>query len=49
MKRLLALATACSLAMLCAACAQSGYLPPPSSGSGISMYGTIDEGVVVRH
>jgi hypothetical protein len=47
MKRLLALAAACSLVLLCAACAQGG--PAPSSGaSGITMYGTIDEGITVR-
>lgn len=45
MKRLLAFAAICSLALLCAACVQGG--PAPSSdASGITMYGTIDEGIV---
>jgi opacity protein-like surface antigen len=44
----MALAAACSLALLCAACAGTG--PAPSSdANGITMYGTIDEGIVVRH
>ena len=48
MKRLLAFAAACSLALICVACAGTG--PAPSSdASGITMYGTIDEGIVVRH
>lgn len=42
MKRILALA---ALTVLCAACAQGG--PPPGGGS-ISMYGTVDEGVMVH-
>lgn len=48
MKRLLAFAILGSLALLCAACAQSGYVPSSSDANGISMYGTIDEGVTVR-
>ncbi|MEX3963350.1 hypothetical protein AB4Y42_14200 [Paraburkholderia sp. EG286B] len=45
MKRFLALFAAAALAALCAACA-GGSAPPPSSGaSGITMYGTIDEGI----
>lgn len=44
MKRFLGLFIAAALASFCAACAQGG--PAPSSGaSGITMYGTIDEGV----
>ncbi|WP_169740121.1 hypothetical protein [Paraburkholderia acidipaludis] len=47
MKRFLALAAACSLALLCAACAQGG--PAPSNDvSGVTMYGTLDEGIVIR-
>ncbi|WP_321886685.1 hypothetical protein [Paraburkholderia bannensis] len=41
MKRILALA---ALTLLCAACA-GGTPPLGSSSSGITMYGTIDEGV----
>ncbi|WP_321843165.1 hypothetical protein [Paraburkholderia bannensis] len=41
MKRILALA---ALTLLCAACA-GGTPPSGSSSSGITMYGTIDEGV----
>lgn len=48
MKRLLALAAVCSLALLCAACAQSGHVPS-SDANGIEMYGTIDEGIAIRH
>ncbi|WP_322046225.1 hypothetical protein [Paraburkholderia sp. J67] len=40
MKRILALA---AVALLCAACA--GGTPPSSSSSGITMYGTLDEGI----
>jgi len=51
MKRLraiLLLAAACSIALLCAACAEGGA-GSPGSGS-ITMYGTLDEGVTfVRH
>jgi hypothetical protein len=42
MKRILALA---ALAALCAACAQGGS---PAGGGSISMYGTLDEGIVVH-
>jgi hypothetical protein len=48
MKRLLALVAVCSLALLGAACAQGGSVPSSGAGS-ISMYGTLDEGIVVRH
>jgi opacity protein-like surface antigen len=48
MKRLLALAAVCSLALLCAACAQSGHVPS-SDANGIEMYGTVDEGIAIRH
>ncbi|HKU00783.1 MAG TPA: hypothetical protein VJS30_30255 [Paraburkholderia sp.] len=44
MKRILVLA---ALALLCAACAQGGGAPS-SSASGITMYGTIDEGITVH-
>ncbi|MEM5311865.1 hypothetical protein [Paraburkholderia sp. JHI869] len=44
MKRFLALFAAAALAALCAACAD-GYTPSAHSASGITMYGTIDEGV----
>ncbi len=44
MKRFLALFAAAALAALCAACA-GGSTPPSNSTSGITMYGTIDEGV----
>lgn len=43
MKRILALA---ALALLCAACA--GGTPSSNSASGITMYGTIDEGISVH-
>ncbi|PVY29706.1 hypothetical protein C7413_12592 [Paraburkholderia silvatlantica] len=47
MKRFLALFAAAALAALCTACA--GVSAPSSSGtSGITMYGTIDEGVTFR-
>jgi hypothetical protein len=48
MKQLLALVAACSLALLCAACAAGG---PALSGGGssVTMYGTIDEGVTFKH
>jgi len=42
MKLLLAIAAA---ALLCTACAQGGSAPPNADSSGITMYGTIDEGV----
>ncbi|MFD1555593.1 hypothetical protein ACFSHT_08115 [Paraburkholderia silviterrae] len=41
MKRILALA---ALVLLCTACAQGGSVPS-SGSSGITMYGTIDEGI----
>lgn len=41
MKRFLSLAV---LTLLCAACAQGGSAPS-NDASGITMYGTIDEGV----
>jgi ABC-type glycerol-3-phosphate transport system substrate-binding protein len=44
MKRILVLG---ALALLCAACAQGGSAPS-SGASGITMYGTIDEGITVR-
>ena len=44
MKRFLGLFVAAALASWCAACAQGGS-PPSSGASGITMYGTIDEGV----
>jgi opacity protein-like surface antigen len=42
MKFLIAIAAA---ALLCAACAQGGSAPPSADSSGITMYGTIDEGL----
>ncbi|WP_233863841.1 hypothetical protein [Paraburkholderia adhaesiva] len=48
MKRFFALAAVCSLALLGTACAQGGSMPS-NGASGITMYGTVDEGVVVRH
>ncbi|WP_296655706.1 hypothetical protein [Paraburkholderia sp.] len=47
MTRLLASAAACSLAILCTACA--GGPVASSDASGITMYGTLDEGIVIRH
>ncbi|WP_322033669.1 hypothetical protein [Paraburkholderia sp. J76] len=47
MKRFLALFAAAAIACLCAACA-GGSTPSSNSASGITMYGTLDEGVVVR-
>jgi ABC-type glycerol-3-phosphate transport system substrate-binding protein len=44
MKRFLAFI---AIALLCAACAQGGSAPS-SSASGITMYGTLDEGIVVH-
>jgi len=44
MKRFLGLFIAAALASLCAACALGGS-SPSSGASGITMYGTIDEGV----
>jgi len=44
MKRFLGLIVAAALASLCAACAQGGSAPS-SGASGITMYGTLDEGV----
>jgi opacity protein-like surface antigen len=42
MKLLLAIA---ATVLLCAACAQGGSAPPSADSSGITMYGTIDEGI----
>jgi opacity protein-like surface antigen len=42
MKLLLAIAAA---VLMCGACAQTGSAPPSADSSGISMYGTIDEGI----
>jgi hypothetical protein len=42
MKLLFAIAAA---VLLCAACAQGGSGPPGADSSGITMYGTIDEGI----
>ncbi|MGF6723706.1 ABC-type glycerol-3-phosphate transport system substrate-binding protein [Paraburkholderia sp. GAS41] len=42
MKRLLAIAVT---VLLCAACAQGGSAPSSADSSGITMYGTIDEGI----
>ncbi|WP_321890677.1 hypothetical protein [Paraburkholderia tropica] len=47
MKRILAIGTLAALTMLCAACA--GGTPASSSASGITMYGTIDQGISVRN
>jgi len=44
MKQILVLA---ALALLCAACAQGGSAPS-SGASGITMYGTFDQGITVR-
>jgi ABC-type glycerol-3-phosphate transport system substrate-binding protein len=44
MKRILALA---AIALLCTACA--GGTTPSSSASGITMYGTIDQGITVHN
>ncbi|WP_180970600.1 hypothetical protein [Burkholderia sp. WAC0059] len=44
MKRFFALAAA---VLLCAACAQGGAPSSSSGASGITMYGTLDQGVVV--
>jgi hypothetical protein len=46
MRFLLAVSTF-ALAILCAACAQGGA-PSQTGSSGITMYGTIDEGVTFR-
>ena len=42
MKLLLAIA---ATVLVCAACAQGGSAPPSADSSGITMYGTIDEGI----
>jgi hypothetical protein len=42
MKLLLAIA---ATVLLCAACAQGGSAPPSADSSGITMYGTVDEGL----
>jgi hypothetical protein len=47
MKRFLTLFATATLVSLCAACA--GGSMPSSSGSGITMYGTIDEGIAVHN
>ena len=47
MKRFLGLFAAAVLVSFCAACAQGGSAPS-SGASGITMYGTIDEGVAVH-
>jgi hypothetical protein len=47
MKRFLALFSFAALAFLCGACAQGGSAPSNST-SGITMYGTLDEGIVVH-
>lgn len=47
MKRFLAFFTLAALAFLCGACAQGGSAPS-SSASGITMYGTLDEGITVH-
>ena len=44
MKRFLAFF---AIALLCGACAQGGSAPS-SSASGITMYGTLDEGIVAH-
>jgi hypothetical protein len=44
MKRFLGLLAVAALVSLCAACAQGGSAPS-SSASGITMYGTIDQGI----
>ncbi|CAG4890885.1 hypothetical protein [Paraburkholderia gardini] len=44
MKRYFAIAAA-AFAVLCAGCAQGGASSSQSDSSGITMYGTIDEGV----
>ena len=44
MKRFLAFF---AIVLLCGACAQGGSAPS-SSASGITMYGTLDEGIVVH-
>ncbi|WP_181969833.1 hypothetical protein [Paraburkholderia sp. DHOC27] len=31
--------------LICSACAQGGSAPPSAGQSGITMYGTIDEGI----
>jgi hypothetical protein len=46
MRLLLAVSTF-ALAVLCAACAQGGA-PSETGSSGITMYGTIDEGITFR-
>ncbi len=45
MKQILALAVA---ALLCAGCAAPPASSASGSGSSITMYGTIDEGITVR-
>ncbi|CAB3794726.1 hypothetical protein LMG28688_03956 [Paraburkholderia caffeinitolerans] len=44
MKRILALM---AIALLCTACA-GGTAPSNSTASGITMYGTIDEGITIH-
>ncbi|WP_413186909.1 hypothetical protein [Paraburkholderia sacchari] len=45
MKRILALI---AIALLCTACA-GGTTPSSSSASGITMYGTIDQGITIHN
>jgi hypothetical protein len=47
MKFFLAIATLAAAALL-AGCAQGGSGPSQSGASGITMYGTIDEGISIR-
>jgi len=42
MKLLFAIAAA---ALVCVACAQGGSAPPGADSGGVTMYGTIDEGI----
>lgn len=49
MRRFIALVCALgAAALVCTACAQGGSVPAAGSGS-ITMYGTVDEGVTIRH
>lgn len=42
------LAVALAVAAVCAGCAQGGSSPSGSDGNGITMYGTIDQGITFR-